>query len=203
VKKKGKRQTMRTSLISLLMLLLASASARAQATAKATMRIDAAALYDANRSNTLPGHPFWLQGGSAMVGVSMWRGFGFAGDVAGSQSAKISSDGVGLQLLTFTAGPQYKWIAPSRADFYNSSVFGHALFGEAHASDSVFAGATGPSSSASSFCLKVGGGVDLDITPRVSLRLAQADWVRTQFPNGTSNVQNNIQLGAGVVIHLR
>jgi hypothetical protein len=193
---------MRKPLI-LLMLLIPSASALAQATAKATMRLDAGVLYDANRSNTLPGHAFWLQGGSAMVGVSLWRGFGVAGDFAGSQSAKISSTGVGLRLYTFTGGPQYKWIAPSRADYYNSSVFGHVLVGEAHASDSVIAGATGPSSSASSFCFKAGGGVDLDITPRVSLRVVQADWVRTQFPNGTSNVQNNIQLGAGVVIHLR
>ena len=127
-----------------------------------------------------------------MVGVSMWRGFGVAGDITGSQSGKISSDGVGLRPLTFTAGPQYKWIAPSRADYYNSSVFGHVLFGEATASNSVFAGATESSSSASSFCFKVGGGVDLDITPRISLRVVQADWVRTQFPNGTSNVQNNI-----------
>jgi peptidoglycan-associated lipoprotein len=167
------------------------------------MGLDAAVLYDANRSNTLPGHTFWLQGGSAMVGVSLWKGFGVAGDFAGSQSAKISSTGVSLELLTFTAGPQYKWIAPSRADYYNSSLFGHVLFGEAHASNSVFAGATGPSSSASSLCVKVGGGVDLDLTPRISLRVIQADWVRTQFPNGTSDVQNNIQLGAGVVIHIR
>ena len=201
--KKGKWQTMRKLLISLFILLIPSASACAQATAKATTRLDAAVLYDANRSNTLPGHAFWLQGGSAMVGVSLWKGFGLAGDVADSQSARISSSGVGLELFTFSAGPQYKWIAPMRADYYNSSVFGHALFGEAHASNSVFAGATGPSSSASSFCFKVGGGVDLDLTPRISLRLIQADWVRTQFPNGTSNVQNNIQLGTGIVIHIR
>ena len=25
----------------------------------------------------------------------------------------------------------------------------------------------------------------------------QADWIRTQFPNATTNVQNNLRLGAG------
>jgi len=30
-----------------------------------------------------------------------------------------------------------------------------------------------------------------------------ADWIRTQFPNGTTSVQNNLRLGAGVVIRMR
>jgi len=29
----------------------------------------------------------------------------------------------------------------------------------------------------------------------------QADWLRTQLPNSTTNVQNDLHLGAGIVFH--
>jgi peptidoglycan-associated lipoprotein len=48
----------------------------------------------------------------------------------------------------------------------------------------------------------MGGGMDIDLTPRIAVRVLQADWLRTQLPNGASNVQNSLQLGAGIVWHL-
>jgi hypothetical protein len=37
----------------------------------------------------------------------------------------------------------------------------------------------------------------------VSLRVVQANCLRTQMPNATINVQNNVQAGAGIVFHSR
>jgi hypothetical protein len=51
-----------------------------------------------------------------------------------------------------------------------------------------------------SFALQVGGGVDMRIAHRFAVRAIQADWIRTQFPNGVTNVQNTLRLGAGVVL---
>jgi peptidoglycan-associated lipoprotein len=46
-----------------------------------------------------------------------------------------------------------------------------------------------------------GGGVDIGLSRHISLRLAQADYVRMQLPNSITNVQNNIRLGAGIILH--
>jgi hypothetical protein len=43
--------------------------------------------------------------------------------------------------------------------------------------------------------------MDLRISHHFSLRLFKADWLRTQLPNSTTDVQNDLLLGAGIVIH--
>ena len=45
-----------------------------------------------------------------------------------------------------------------------------------------------------------GGGLTLRLQPHLSLRAFEANWLRTQLPNSTTNVQNNLRLGAGVVV---
>jgi peptidoglycan-associated lipoprotein len=57
------------------------------------------------------------------------------------------------------------------------------------------------SSSASSLALQAGGGMDLGLKRHVSLRLLQVDWLRTQLPNGGTNVQNHFRISTGVELH--
>lgn len=197
---------MRKLLISLLVLSFlapACSAAPGQSIYQRLTAADAVVLYDAERTTLVPGAAFWLHGGTAEVALNRWYDLWIVGDFAGSHNAKISPSGVSLDLVTITAGPQFKWTAPSRPDYYNATLFGHLLVGEAHAFNGAFAGTASATSSSTCFALKAGGGVDLDISPRVSLRVIQLDWLRTQFPNGANDVQNHIQLGAGVVIHLR
>jgi hypothetical protein len=47
--------------------------------------------------------------------------------------------------------------------------------------------------------LCIGGGVNVALRHRLALRAFEADWLRTQLPDGTTNVQNNLRLGAGLV----
>ena len=65
---------------------------------------------------------------------------------------------------------------------------------------SVFPGPSGAQSDANRFALQIGGGADLDLSRHFALRLFHADWLRTQLPNGTTNVQNSLQLDAGIVV---
>ena len=51
--------------------------------------------------------------------------------------------------------------------------------------------------------LKAGGGMNLNLKPHLALRLFEADYLRTQLPNSTNNAQNNLQLGAGLVLRFR
>ena len=64
---------------------------------------------------------------------------------------------------------------------------------------SVFPDPPGAQSDASGLALQIGGGADLDLSPHFAVRLFHADWLRTQLPNGTTNLQNDLQLDAGIV----
>ena len=58
----------------------------------------------------------------------------------------------------------------------------------------------GLQTSANSFAAQVGGGIDYRLANRFAIRVLDAAWSRTQLPNSTDNVQNNLRLGAGVVL---
>ena len=48
--------------------------------------------------------------------------------------------------------------------------------------------------------MDVGGGLDVRLNHRFALRALRASYLRTQFPNTTTNVQNSLSLSAGVVM---
>ena len=80
---------------------------------------------------------------------------------------------------------------------------GHALVGDANGFDSIFPGAGKASGSANGLALQIGGGLDLPARHGLLLRAFEADWLRTQLPNADTNVQNNIRLGAGVIVRFQ
>ena len=171
----------------------------AQSTGEATGHLDITATYNATLSNTTSRLSFLEQGGSLQLHGQVFRGFGVVADIAGGHASDIGSNGVGLDMVTTTFGPRYTW-APTG---HRWSTFGQALVGEANGFHSVFPGASGSVDSTNSLALLVGGGVNWAMSRRIALRALDADWLRTEFPNGSSNVQNNLRIGAGVVLHLK
>jgi hypothetical protein len=158
--------------------------------------LEVALVYNPLMSNVVGGNSFWMQGGSVQVHGRFWRGLGVVADVSGLHTANASaSPGVGLDLVTAAFGPRYTW-SPSRGRY---AVFGQVLAGEANGLHSVFPAAGGANDSADSLALYVGGGVNLPLKNRFALRAIEANWLRTQLPNATTNVQNNLRLGAGLI----
>jgi hypothetical protein len=161
--------------------------------------LDVAITYDAMLSNVTTGANFWMQGGSAQLHGQFWRGLGLVADVAGVHTANMSKSGVGLDLVTATFGPRYTWsTAHSRCSF-----FGHALGGGSFGRNSTFPAILSSVNKANSLAMQLGGGVNVSLSRRLSLRAVEADWLRSQVPDATTNVQNNLRIGAGVVIRLR
>ena len=158
--------------------------------------LEVALVYNPLMSNVVGSNGFWMQGGSVQVHGQFWRGLGVVADVSGLHTANASaSPGVGLDLVTATFGPRYTW-SPPRGRY---AVFGQVLAGEANGLHSVFPAASGANDSADSLALYVGGGVNLHLKHRFALRAVEANWLRTQMPNATTNVQNNLRLGAGLI----
>lgn len=183
-------------------LLLTAASLQAQSPVRTPghQEVDLAVTYTTQYSNLVSTPTFWLQGGSVELSTQSYHGLGLAANITGTEVGNAANRGTGLNMLTTTFGPRYTWYKPSH-NFHTHSVavFGQALIGEAHGWDSYFPTAQGVQNDFISFALKVGGGIDIGLSRHFAIRPVQADWLRTTFPNGTTNVQNNLQLSAGVV----
>jgi hypothetical protein len=136
---------------------------------------------------------------SLLTDGQFWRGLGVEADISGFNAQNANNAGVGLAMVTATFGPRYEW-SPAHHRYV---FFGHGLAGEANGFDSAFPGVGAASGSATSLALQIGGGMDLRVKDRLSLRVFDADWLRTQLPNANTNVQNNIRLGAGVVVRFQ
>jgi len=183
--------------------LLMAANAHAQQKAAASsghQELDFAVTYTEQYSNLVATPTFWYSGGGAELSAQLYHGFGLAANVAGTQTGNAADSGVGLTMVTATFGPSYTYYHPIGAAQKRSlAVFGQGLIGQAWGFNSYFPSPTGVQTDDIPFALQVGGGVDIGLSRHLGIRAFQADWVRTQFPNGTTNVQNNFRLAAGVV----
>lgn len=159
-------------------------------------RYDLSLGYNNIRANSPPGgcHCFNTNGGFVSLGIHLNDWIGIGGEITGGTSGNIGSLGQGLNLTTFTAGPRVTY---TRGRF---APFGEFLVGGAHGSNSYFPTATTSSTSASSFAISTGGGLDITLTDRFSLRALNAQYLRTSFPNGVNNEENHLMLGAGLTV---
>ncbi|MGC2334091.1 MAG: outer membrane beta-barrel protein [Candidatus Acidiferrales bacterium] len=145
-----------------------------------------------------------LNGGSASVAVDPTGWLGIDGDFGGYEGAKTGLNGT---MWTYLFGPRISWrrgrITP----------FAQALFGGAHTSadppaevgslvrprrEAGVAGG-GVFASSNTFATALGGGVDVNATEHVSVRLIQAEYLLTEFKDGVHNRQNSVRISTGVV----
>lgn len=179
-----------------LLLVLSALSAvaipaAAQSRQSRPSQVDLAITFAADQTNPVAGSDQWLKGGSIELGATAWRGLGIAAKVTGLTTDSLSSKGVPLSLVLTTFGPRYRFTHAKL------SLYGEGLIGEVNGFNSIFAGATGAMDSTNAFALQIGGGFDYALTRHFSYRAVESFWTRTQFPNGTTNVQNHLQLGTG------
>jgi hypothetical protein len=138
-----------------------------------------------------------MQGGNGSFAWAIKdKGFSAVGDVAAIYSGTIASTGYNLNIVAVTGGLRY------RLPVKRIQPFGQALFGIAHASGT---GAQYPNPEAANagaaFAMNAGGGVDLSVNRRFSVRLVEADLLMTTFDNLASGRQYNLRLGVGAVFH--
>jgi len=165
-----------------LMLLLPSLS-RAQEAARldvfggfSYMRFDSPSIGYANYSNLYG----WNAGATA--NIKLWL------EVAVDLSGHYGSH---LDVYNYTFGPQYTW----RRENYR--FFVHGLFGK----DQTRANITQPTRPYFESVGRAyggGGGFDWDCSPRITIRVVQADYLRTDTFGAT---QGDIRVSTGLVFH--
>ena len=162
-------------------------------------RYTAAVGYNNIRANAPPTNCgcFDMNGGFASGSVNLKYWLNVAAEVTGGHAKNIGPLGQDLTLLTYAAGPQVTFRE------HRFVPYVQALFGVAHGSDSYFPSATSFSSSATSFALTTGGGLDYHLNHRLAVRAIEVQYLRTGLPNGSTNEQSHLMLGAGVVFKFR
>lgn len=119
-------------------------------------------------------------------------------DVSVEHTGSIDGAHYGLTLTTLAFGPRLAVPAP-----HHAHAFAQTLLGFTHGSNSQFPQHNSLVSSANSFAVDLGAGLEHSLTSRFDLRLLQIEYLRTGLPNNTSNWQNSLRIGAGVTVKLR
>jgi len=180
-------------------------SARAQRleTAPAYAPLEISFGYSYARSNAGPGlcSCFNMIGGSSEVAVHAFRALSVVADLTGERAPTIgAAPGDDLSLVVFTAGPRFS----HRFSGGKFTPFVQGLVGVAHGFDGLFPSFSGSlTGAATARAVLAGGGLDLTIKQHIAIRAIQADYLRTQLPNGQANEQNLLRLGAGIVLRIR
>jgi outer membrane immunogenic protein len=122
-------------------------------------------------------------------------------DLTGERAATIgASAGDGLSLVAFTVGPRFS----HRFAGGKFTPFVQGLIGAVHGFDGLFPSSSGSlAGAASARAFMAGGGLDLTVNRHLAIRAIQADYLRTQLPNGQGNQQNLLRAGAGIVLRFR
>ena len=169
--------------------------------ATAGVSADVAVSFAAEQSETVPGQCcFWFKGGGADAAVTFWKGFGIAASLTGDTASNVAP-GVDVNKIGYLAGPRYTWTAWRAAHQPRYQIFAQGLFGGAHGFDGLYPAGSGSAASTNAFALETGGGLNLFVTPHFGLRLIEADYVRTAFPNAAGDEQNDLRLSVGLVYH--
>ena len=161
---------------------------------------------------------------NASNGFSGWEGqgtfnftrsLGITADVSGASLSPFGFSALGFSAGTYQRLNNYLFGPTVTAHLGRSSVFAHALFGEAHSS--LGAGVTLPIiggistgiTSANAFAMAFGGGVDIGLTRHFAIRAMQVDYLRTQFntvdalttglSSSLGNRQNSFRYSTGIV----
>jgi opacity protein-like surface antigen len=126
-------------------------------------------------------------GGNAAINVNRWMSivgdFGFC-KVTGFPTGDSS------HYVNYLFGPRVSLRSYGRVTPYVQTLLG----GDRNSTQSIFG-----SQSSNSFALTLGGGTDIRLTPHVSFRAIQVEYLYTRFV-GTGK-QNNLRIETGLVYH--
>ena len=179
-------------------LLLLAATAHAQAAGARDGSIPVSLRFVATEANAPPGTCgcFWLKGGAADAAVPLLPRLSAVVEVSGVTVDRVPASTRGLSEITLLAGPRYT------LPLQHASVSAHALFGAVRGFDADFVLGANHADTSTNFAMALGGAAEMPLSHRLSLRLAQIDFLQTDLPNGAGDRQRNVRVGAGIVFRV-
>jgi outer membrane immunogenic protein len=147
---------------------------------------------NANVPGMAPSATYIAKGGGGQFEYNVTNWLGVVGDLAGFYATSSGNGAFAGAFLTYLAGPR---VSLRHGKF---TPFVQALFGGVRTTDGI-AQSTGTENN---FAMTAGGGIDFKVSRHVSVRPIQAEYFMTKIPDGLNNRQNNLRLGAGIVLRL-
>ena len=138
-----------------------------------------------------PSETFNGNGGGVQLEYNANNWLGVVGDMAGYGATATTNGALVGGGFTYLLGP--------RVNLRHGKVtpFAQTLFGGIWTTDGI-----GHSGSENNFAMTAGGGIDFKVSKHVSVRPVQAEYFMTKIPDGLNDRQNNLRVGAGVVVRL-
>ncbi|MGA2356205.1 MAG: outer membrane beta-barrel protein [Terriglobales bacterium] len=138
-----------------------------------------------------PSETFNGNGGGVQLEYNANRWLGVVGDLAGYGATATTNGALVGGAVTYLVGP--------RVNFRHNKFtpFAQALFGGIWTTEGI-----GDSTSENNFAMTAGGGIDVKVSSHVSIRPIQAEYFLTKIPDNLNNRQNNLRIGAGIVVRL-
>jgi hypothetical protein len=191
----GARGEFRMRLIVLASLLLLAAAPAALA--QDARGGDAALTYHWVRSNTSAGECgcFDLNGGGLSSSWEFYPRIAAVAEISAENATGVFATKKSLTLTSYLAGARYWLPQPWPSGAHSPEPFAQVLLGAVHAGGGI----AGTGDGAYSFATRIGGGLDLPLNSRFSLRLIQVDYYLTHSVNAANDHQNNLLVGAGIV----
>ena len=146
---------------------------------------------------------FYLRGAKIDYTVDLWKGLGAS--ITGAGLAATNERGsIDIEHIQFLVGPRYTFNFGHITDTAwnrHAGIFVEGKVGYTLAPAGLYPSNGVEQTHSSSLTYQGGGGINLTIYHRFDLRLIEAGLVRTQLPNGGTNIQNSLWLGSGVNFH--
>jgi outer membrane immunogenic protein len=162
---------------------------------------DAAVSYQWVHTNAGPGQCgcFGLNGGGISASWNVRGPWAVVADFSSGTTTGAPTVGSSLTLTSGLAGARFELPRLRRTWIHGAhrvQPFAQILVGAAHAGG----GAAGLGDGTNRFAARAGGGLDVPVTRRFSVR-GEVDYFATTFANTVNDHQNNLLIGAGVVYH--
>jgi hypothetical protein len=143
---------------------------------------------------------FGLDGASGSVAYNFNRVFGVVADFGFYHQGNVTGNGLSLNLSSYQAGPRF-----SLRNRRHLTPFAQALMGLGHSGGTLYTTSLGPGlaplGATNALMVTAGVGLDWKVNHTIGIRLIQAEYLYSRFPNGSASDhrQNNVRLSAGVV----
>jgi len=146
---------------------------------------------------------FYLRGAKLDYTINLWHGLGASATAAGLATTNQRGS-IDIEHIQFLVGPRYTYNFGHITDTTwnrHAGIFVEAKVGYTIAPAGLYPSNGVDLTQASSITYEGGAGINFTIYHRFDLRLIEAGLVRTQLPNGGTNVQNTLWMGSGINFH--
>jgi opacity protein-like surface antigen len=189
---------MKTKTYVLLTLIISGTTVMAQETS--TPQVEIGLNYSFDRINPGGGYSAYsANGGFGDVEYNLNRHLGIVADLGANYVGTVNGISVGDITFQYLFGPRFN-IRHGRFNPYFQ-----ALFGEQRFSNGFNPGGVNPytGSAQNNFAMAIGGGLNIAVSNRLSVRPFEVDYLPNEVsPGGLNYVQNNFRYAAGVVLRL-